>query len=54
MRYAIWDLETSGSDTFFCHILEAGGVLLDENFKEIERFNYEEDCLRGNYFRLWH
>ena len=37
MRYAIWDLETNSSDTFFGFILEAGGILVDENFKEIDR-----------------
>ncbi len=51
MRYAIWDLETSGSDTFFCHILEAGGVLLDENFKEIERFNLRGRLPEGELFQ---
>ena len=49
MRYAIWDLETNSSDTFFGFILEAGGILVDENFKEIDRFNLRghdrrEDC----------
>ena len=39
MRYAIWDLETNSSDTFFGFILEAGGILVDENFKELDRFN---------------
>ena len=36
MRYAIWDLETNSSDTFFGFILEAGGILVDENFKELD------------------
>ena len=39
MNLAIWDIESSNSDTFFGSILEIGGILVDENFKEKDRFN---------------
>ena len=51
MRYAIWDLETSSSDTFFGHILEAGGILVDDNFKELDRFNLRGRLPEGELFQ---
>ena len=39
MNYVVWDLETDSADTNWLTILEIGAILLDENFKEIERFS---------------
>ena len=39
MNLAIWDIESSSASTDFGSILEIGGVLVDENFKEKDRFN---------------
>ena len=39
MNYVVWDLETDSADTNWLTILEIGAILLDANFKEIERFS---------------
>ena len=39
MNLAIWDIESSSAITDWASIIEIGGLLLDENFKEIDRFN---------------
>ena len=39
MNLAIWDIESSSSSTDFGSIIEIGGILLDQNFKEKDRFN---------------
>ncbi len=39
MNLAIWDIESSSAITDFGSIIEIGGVLVDENFKEKDRFN---------------
>ena len=39
MNLAIWDIESSSASTDFGSIIEIGGVLVNENFKEIDRFN---------------
>ena len=39
MNLAIWDIESSSASTDFGSIIEIGGVLVDENFKEKDRFN---------------
>ena len=39
MNLAIWDIESSSSVVQWASIIEIGGVLIDENFKEIDRFN---------------
>ena len=39
MNLAIWDIESSNANTDFGSIIEIGGVLVDENFKEQDRFN---------------
>ncbi len=39
MNLAIWDIESSNANTDFGSIIEIGGVLVDENFKEKDRFN---------------
>ena len=39
MKIAIYDIESTGAITEWSSIIEIGGVLIDENFKEIERFN---------------
>ena len=36
---AIYDIESSSALTSWASILEIGGILIDENFKEIDRFN---------------
>ena len=39
MNLAIWDIESSSASTDFGSIIEIGGVLVDENFREKDRFN---------------
>ena len=39
MNLAIWDIESSSSSTDFGSIIEIGGILLDQNFIEKDRFN---------------
>ena len=39
MNLAIWDIESSSASTDFGTIIEIGGILVDENFKEKDRFN---------------
>ena len=39
MNLAIWDIESSSASTDYGSIIEIGGVLVDENFKEKDRFN---------------
>ena len=39
MNLAIWDIESSNANTDFGSIIESGGILVDENFKEKDRFN---------------
>jgi len=39
LNLAIWDIESSSANTDFGSIIEIGGVLVDENFKEKDRFN---------------
>ena len=39
MNLAIWDIESSSANTDFGSIIEIGGILVDENFKEKDRFN---------------
>ena len=59
MNLAIWDIESSGASTDWSSIIEIGGVLVDENFKEIDRFNLRcslpdgEIYLTVKFFRLW-
>ena len=39
MKYVVWDIETDSAQTDWATIIEIGGILLDENFKELERFS---------------
>ena len=39
MNLGIWDIESSSASTDFGSIIEIGGILLDQNFKEKDRFN---------------
>ena len=39
MNLVIWDIESSSASTDFGSIIEIGGILVDENFKEKDRFN---------------
>ena len=39
MNLVIWDIESSNANTDFGSIIEIGGILVDENLKEIDRFN---------------
>ncbi len=39
MNLAFWDIESSSAITDFGSIIEIGGILVDENFKEKDRFN---------------
>ena len=34
MNLAIWDIESSSANTDFGSIIEIGGILVDENFKD--------------------
>ena len=36
----MWDIESSSANTDFGSIIEIGGILVDENFKEKDRFNF--------------
>jgi exodeoxyribonuclease-1 len=40
MNYAIWDIESSSANTSWGSIIEVGGILVDPNFKELDRFNF--------------
>ena len=35
MNYVVWDIETDSAQTDWATIIEIGGILLDENFKEL-------------------
>ena len=39
MKIGIYDIESTGAITEWSSIIEIGGVLIDENFNEIDRFN---------------
>jgi len=39
VNLVIWDIESSSASTDFGSIIEIGGILLDQNFKEKDRFN---------------
>ncbi len=39
MNLVIWDIESSSSSTTWGSIIEVGGILVDQNFKELDRFN---------------
>ena len=39
MNFIIWDVETDSADTNYATIIEIGAILLDENFREKERFS---------------
>jgi len=39
LNLVIWDIESSSSSTDFGSIIEIGGILLDKNFKEKDRFS---------------
>ena len=40
MNLAIWDIESSSANTSWGSIIEVGGILVDPNFKELDRFNF--------------
>ena len=50
MNLAIWDIESSSSSTDWASIIEIGGILVDENFKEIDRFNLRCRLPEGELF----
>ena len=39
MNYVIWDIETDSAQLDWATMIEVGAILLDENFKEKERFS---------------
>ena len=39
MNYVIWDIETDSAQLDWATIIEIGAILLDQNFKEKERFS---------------
>jgi len=51
MNLAIWDIESSSASTDFGSIIEIGGVLVDENFKEKDRFNLRCRLPEGEIFQ---
>ena len=51
MNLAIWDIESSSASTDFGSIIEIGGILLDENFKEKDRFNLRCRLSEGEIFQ---
>ena len=42
MNFVFYDLETTGRNTTWDQIIQVGAILLDENFRELERL--EERC----------
>jgi exodeoxyribonuclease I len=40
MNLVIWDIESSSANTSWGSIIEVGGILVDPNFKELDRFNF--------------
>ena len=50
MNLAIWDIESSSAATDWASIIEIGGVLVDQNFKEIDRFQFR--CRSVSYTHL--
>ena len=51
MNIVIWDIESSSSSTDFGSIIEIGGILVDENFKEKDRFNLRCRLPEGEVFQ---
>ena len=51
MNLAIWDIESSSASTDFGSIIEIGGVLVDQNFKEKDRFNLRCRLSEGEIFQ---
>ena len=51
MNLAIWDIESSSASTDFGSIIEIGGVLVDENFNEKDRFNLRCSLPEGEVFQ---
>ena len=51
MNLAIWDIESSSASTDFVSIIEIGGILIDENFKEKDRFNLRCRLPEGEIFQ---
>ena len=49
MNLAIWDIESSSASTDFGSIIEIGGILFDENFKEKDRFNLRCRLHEGDF-----
>ena len=39
MNYVVWDIETDSAQLDWATMIEIGAILLDENFKEMERFS---------------
>ena len=39
MNYVIWDIETDSAQLDWATMIEVGAILLDENFKEKDRFS---------------
>ena len=47
MNLVIWDIESSNANTDFGSIIEIGGILVDENLKEKDRFNLRSRLPEG-------
>ena len=47
MNLAIWDIESSSANTSWGSIIEVGGILVDPNFKELDRFNFRSRLPEG-------
>jgi len=54
MNLAIWDIESSSAATDWASIIEIGGVLVDQNFKEIDRLAIGVDCQKVKFHKPWH
>ena len=39
MNIVIWDIETDSSNTVFGTIIEIGAILMNDNFKELDKLN---------------
>ena len=51
MNLVIWDIESSSASTDFGSIIEIGGILVDENFNEKDRFNLRCRLPEGEVFQ---
>ena len=54
MNYVVWDIETDSAQTDWATIIEIGGILLDENFKEKSVFQQDVGYHKTEFHQLLH